>query len=149
MRTTRIVLIFAFGVIAAMLGVWAGDRNPATESLLAEARPPDVLPGGQLHIAYEFRRYRLCPRETQRTIFDGQNIRFDLGTQMRALSGPVGADSYVQPITVPPAAAPGPARYRVMIYDYCNPLHRLWPLSKVIEIPFTILPETPLPSNRN
>lgn len=37
---------------AAVLGVWAGDRNPATDSLLAEARPPDVEPGGTLNIAY-------------------------------------------------------------------------------------------------
>jgi hypothetical protein len=140
MRTTRMVVVFAFGVVAAMLGIWAGDRNPATESLLAEARPPDVFPGQQLHVAYKFRRYRLCPRETQRSIFDGQNVRFDLGTQTRAVSGPVGADSYVQPVVVPAGAAPGAARYRVIILDYCNPLHRLWPLQKVIDIPFTILP---------
>lgn len=139
MSAVRVILLFAFGVTAAMLGVWAGDRNPATESLLAEARPPEVPPGGELRVAYEYRRYRLCPRETQRTIFDGQSVRFDLGTQTRPISGPVGNDSYIQPVLVPAAAAPGPARYRVLILDYCNPLHRIWPLTKVIEIPFTIV----------
>lgn len=71
--------------------VLAGDRNPATDSLLAEARAPQVKPGGLLNVAYEFWRYRLCPRETQRIIFDGNAIRFDLGTQSRPLSGPVAA----------------------------------------------------------
>jgi len=75
-----------------------------------------------------------CP---QRIIFDGETIRFDLGTQSRALSGPVGTDAYVQPIRVPGGASPGPARYRVIIN--CNPLHRIWPLTKEIDVPFRIM----------
>jgi len=140
MTTLRMTVLVMMGVVAGLLGVWAGDRNPATDSLLAEARPPDVEPGGLLHVAYEFRRYRLCPRDTQRTIFDGRTVRFDLGTQSRPLSGPVGKDAYVQPVQVPETASPGPARYRVIITDYCNPLHRIWPLKKVIDVPFTIVP---------
>jgi hypothetical protein len=127
---------------ASLLGVWAGDRNPATESLVAEARPRQVPAGDFLRVAYEFRRYRLCPRDLQRTIFDGSGTRFDLGTQSRPVAGPVGRDSYVQPIQVPDAAAPGEARYRVIILDYCNPLHRIWPLRRVIEIPFEIVPKS-------
>ncbi|MFI5411279.1 hypothetical protein [Kaistia sp. UC242_56] len=134
---TAIMSVLVAGTV--VLGVWAGDRNPATDSLLAEARPPDVEPGGLLHVAYEFRRYRLCTRDTQRIIFDGKTVRFDLGTQSRPLSGPVGTDAYVQPIRVPETASPGPARYRVIILDYCNPLHRIWPLRKVIDVPFRIV----------
>lgn len=140
MTTLRMSVLVLVGVGSALLALWVGDRNPATDSLLAEARPPDVEPGGLLHVAYEFRRYRLCPRDTQRIIFDGKTVRFDLGTQSRPLSGPVGKDAYVQPIQVPETASPGPARYRVIILDYCNPLHRIWPLKKVIDVPFTIVP---------
>jgi len=139
MMTLRLSVLVLLGSGAALLGVWAGDRNPATENVLAEARPQEAYPGGILNIAYDFRRYRLCPRDTQRTIYDGRTVRFDLGTQSRPLSGPVGKDAYIQPVRVPETAALGPARYRVIILDYCNPLHRIWPLKRVIEVPFVIV----------
>ena len=139
MTTLRMSVLVLLGAGSALLALWASDRNPPTENLLAEARPPEAEPGGILNVAYDLRRYRLCPRETQRSIYDGRTVRFDLGTQSRPLSGPVGNDAYVQPVRVPEMASPGPARYRVIILDYCNPLHRIWPLKKVIEVPFVIV----------
>ena len=40
MSEGRTPVLIILGVAASMLGVWAGDRNSATSSQIAEARPP-------------------------------------------------------------------------------------------------------------
>lgn len=136
----RLVALFVCGSAAAVAGVWTGDRLQTTEAFRTEATPFYANAGGILKISYEFRRYRLCPRETQRIIIDGQKNRFDLGVQSVPVRGLVGNDSYIQSVNVPRGAAPGPSVYRVSIRDFCNPIHYLWPLMREYEIPFTILP---------
>jgi hypothetical protein len=136
--------IFAIcNVGAALLAIWAADRNPATETVSVTITPAVVPAGGDAEVRYVYQRFRLCNRRSVQQVADVRGRTFEIGeTESPPYVGRVQgtAGTFVQPFRVPLAAQPGAAVYRVDIRDYCNPIHRLWPIHKTIEAPFTIAP---------
>lgn len=140
----RRALIFAIcNIAAAFLALWAGDRNPATETVSVTVFPAGVPAGSEAEVRYVYQRFRLCDRSSVQQVVDSAGRTFQVGeTESPPYVGRVQgtAGTFAQPFRVPLAARAGAAIYRVDIRDYCNPVHRLWPIRKTIEAPFTIRP---------
>jgi hypothetical protein len=143
----RKMLIFAVcNALAALTAIWASDRSSPTETISVTVRPPQIAAGATGDVLYTYQRFRLCTRHSTRYVVDPSGRQFQVSVQDsppyvgRIRNQP---NTFIQPFRVPIAAAPGDAQYRVEITDICNPLQRLWPLKKVIEVPFEILPKPP------
>ncbi|GGD41810.1 hypothetical protein [Aureimonas glaciei] len=143
-RHLAIGAVFAlFNGTAIMCGAWAIDRTPATDTQNVEVIPASIMAGSVGEVRYMFQRFRLCERKSTRFVIDSTNREFMTSTEKNPSSTVqrrAGRSTFVQPFTVPIAAKPGAAVYRVRIEDYCNPIHRLWPITKTIEAPFQIAP---------
>jgi hypothetical protein len=140
----RKMLIFAAAnAVAALTAIWVSDRTSPTETISVWVRPPEIAAGTTGDVLYTYQRFRLCTRHSVRYVVDATGREFQVSVQDsppyvgRIRNQP---NTFVQPFRVPIGAAPGDAQYRVEISDICNPLQNLWPMKKVIEVPFVIKP---------
>lgn len=140
------MLIFAVAnAVAALTAIWAADRSSPTESISVRIRPPEIAAGATGDVLYTYQRFKLCSRHSVRYVIDATGREFQVSVEDsppyvgRIRNEP---NTFIQPFRVPRAAAAGDAQYRVVITDFCNPMHYIWPLTKTIEIPFVIGPPT-------
>ncbi len=118
------------------------DRVPPITYEGAKALQPEVGRGGVLDVEFKVFRTRICPAVTKRWLVDAEGTRhaipsYTVGVQLLA-----GKETYQRSITIPLAAALGPAWYEVDLNYYCNVIHRIgWPINVTSPpIPFLITP---------
>lgn len=123
---------------------YAADRKPPFSVLSVE--PASAMPGELVTIRAAVRRdaNRRCSAEMSRYIFDGQNIRFDIGQSwftsdviLEMEQRSPGALSVT--IQVPANAKPGQARLDSVLLYRCNRVHNLYPIEVTTSMPFTVL----------
>jgi hypothetical protein len=135
--------IFALaGLGSVNLGIWVADREPPIIYEDAKALSPTVEQGGTIDIEFSVFRTRICPLVTKRWLQDAANERHSIPQFTTGLRLLAGRETYRRSITVPPAAAPGPAQYSVTLDYICNPLQNFIGPIRVTSpaIRFTILP---------
>lgn len=115
--------IFALaGLGSVNLGIWVADREPPIIYEDAKALAPTVEQGGTIEIEFSVFRTRICPLITKRWLYDAAKERHSIPQYTTGLKLLAGRETYRRSITVPLAAAPGPAEYRVTLEYVCNPL---------------------------
>ncbi|WP_421362177.1 hypothetical protein [Agrobacterium rosae] len=136
-------IVFALAILGSVnLGVWVVDRDPPIIYEEAKALSPTVEQGGTLEIEFSVFRTRICPLVTKRWLQDSANERHSIPQFTTGLKLLAGRETYRRTITVPPAAAPGPAEYSVTLDYICNPLQKFIGPIRVTSpaIKFGILP---------
>jgi hypothetical protein len=126
---------------AALAGLWTGDRSFPTETISVRMVPDQIAPGEMGEVQYVYRRFRSCDRRIFPSITDSSGRRFEFMAQASPPAVdrvPGEVDSYVRPVRVSSLAKPGPALYSVRIEDSCNPLQRVWPIARAVNVPFRI-----------
>lgn len=110
---------------------WLTDREVPVEIIEARVLNPNVAIDQDLLVYYEVDRHRVCPTIAQRTVYDGAGVEIKYMPDIRAAFGPEGRDKSTFRLHIPPGASPGTARYRVVVSYFCNPMHRLFPLTVI------------------
>lgn len=142
-RRAAAVLVIALAFVGSFnIMSMALDREPPIEYEGAAALAPAVPQGGSIEVEFSVFRKRICPIATRRWLTDAGGVRHNIAqftTGPRLLAG---RETYRRTITVPPAAALGPARYQVTLDYTCNPLQKLIGPIKVASPPvrFEIVP---------
>jgi hypothetical protein len=119
-----------FAILLYWIVSAAIDRQPPVIYERVGAVTASAPQGGQLEVEFSVFRLRICPADVRRWLIDSAGVRhsipqFTVGPRLNA-----GLDTYRRTITIPDAAAVGPAVYTVDLDYYCNPLQRLgWPIS--------------------
>lgn len=137
------VVVFALAIVgSASLGIWVMDREPPIQYEEALALAPEVPQGGAIEIEFSVFRQRICPLTTKRWLYDASGQRHSIPQFTTGLRLLAGRETYRRTITVPVAAALGPARYQVSLDYICNPLQRfIGPITVVSPpIKFNIVP---------
>jgi len=118
------------------------DRDPPIIYEGAKALETEAKRGGTLDVEFKVFRTRICPAVTRRWLVDSEGTRhaipsYTVGVQLLA-----GRETYQRSITIPDAAALGPAWYEVNLSYYCTIFHRLgFPIVVTSPpIPFVITP---------
>jgi hypothetical protein len=143
-------LIIAQGTILLMLGIFVwqiSDRAPPFE--IMPHAPIQVRAGewAELRVPVKRDLSRHCDATLDRYIFDANNKRFDIGSNLafsdamiRRLESQTPGE-LLMVLQMPPAISPGPARL-VSALDYrCNKAHQLWPISIQHDIHLDIVPD--------
>lgn len=139
-----IVAWLVIGACGIVSGAWLLDRDaPFT---LGHVTVRNAAPGGYVMLSAPVKRdHRGCSLAFSRFMMDSQNVRFDIsGTQrmnkeaLRATEA-ISPDLWQVAFEVPFGAATGPAKVLTAIAYTCNPLHTVWPIDVVTEIPFVVL----------
>jgi hypothetical protein len=141
----RIGIFIITGIVAAVLGVWAADRDPPYILQNGVAAPSPAVPGGPLYITSDVIVYRSgCYGVFQRTMLDSGGFPWAFPptpTQFNDL--PPGKYRVATPIRyiLPVAIASGEACSSTETTFYCNPLHKLWPIKvHTACVKFTVAP---------
>lgn len=121
-RTVGACIFALAGVGSVNLGIWVADREPPIIYEDAKALAPTVEQGGTIEIEFSVFRTRICPLITKRWLTDSAKERHSIPQFTTGLRLLAGRETYRRSITVPVAAAPGPAEYRVTLEYVCNPL---------------------------
>lgn len=142
----RLILLPLLGLVAfaVQLTLWAIDRRAPFELTSTE---PAIGRGGEV---VDLRAYvqrdlsRECHATYTRFLYDGAGFRHDLGGPNYINAAGVADLERRTPgelriaVRLPTGLAPGRAAL-VTTLDYsCNPLHRIWPVHVVMEIPFEV-----------
>lgn len=125
----RFVGIAVFGLAALgtiNLAIWVADREPPIIYEEAKALSPEVEQGGTIEIEFSVFRTRICPLITKRWLVDAEDERHSIPQFTAGLRLLAGRETYRRSITVPLAAAPGPAEYSVTLEYVCNPLQKFF-----------------------
>lgn len=119
------------------------DREPPIIYEGARSLSVDVRRGDNLDVEFRVFRTRICSAVTKRWLVDAVGVRhaipsYTVGVQLLA-----GRETYQRSITIPDAAAVGPAWYEVSLTYYCNVFHRIgWPIEVTSPpVPFVIAPK--------
>lgn len=139
----RVVTYGTAAFIGTMMGIWTIDREPASVTLKTQVLTPSVMPGAELRIRYTVRRARDCGSHFDRVLLDSNRVRVVLpDVSFAKPPAPLGDDTYISTILVPPSFAAGPAIYRVIPSYTCNMIHRLfWPITlDPVDVLFDVLP---------
>ncbi|WP_288430184.1 hypothetical protein [uncultured Agrobacterium sp.] len=121
-RATGVGVFALAGLGSVNLGMWVADRDPPIIYEEARALSEEVEQGATIEIEFSVFRTRICPLTTKRWLTDAANERHSIPQYTTGLKLLAGRETYRRSITVPPAAAPGPAEYRVTLEYVCNPL---------------------------
>lgn len=123
-----------FAVVLAYIVNGLIDRMPPITYENASTPSVSSVPqGGIIDIEFTVFRHRICPGEAKRWLTDSEGKKhsipsFTVGPRVQL----AGLDRYRRTITIPEAAALGPATYEVEIDYTCNVIHRLgWPIHVV------------------
>lgn len=135
--------IFALAGLGTInVAIWVADREPPIIYEDAKALAPTVEQGGTIEIEFSVFRTRICPLITKRWLTDSAKERHSIPQFTTGLRLLAGRETYRRSITVPVAAAPGPAEYRVTLEYVCNPLQNFLGPIVVTSPPirFSVLP---------
>lgn len=134
----------AGAVIGITLGIMAvlpaADRRVPLEveerTLLTEVVPP----GGEVLLRVTVDRERnTCDTSVYPTIYDGIGYEWKLPEDRRPAFGPAGPDTRLAHYPVPPGAAEGAAKLRIVVTFRCNYMHYVLPVTLVLpDVPFEI-----------
>lgn len=130
------------------IAFWGLDRKPPLS--LVEYTYTHVRQGAQLELHAKVKRDidKGCSVTYARYILDStgnrsneSQISYMNSKGMMEMAAKMGRDNLniLYPLTT--ELHPGPATYIVMLDWQCNPLHAIWPIQQVIEIPFNVLPK--------
>lgn len=145
------VVVFAFAGLGSInLGIWVADREPPIIYEDAKALSPTVKQGGAIEVEFSVFRSRICPLVAKRWLVDSVKKRHSIPQFTTGLKLLAGRETYRRSITIPLAAAVGPATYTVTLDYTCNPLQRLFRPITVVSRPVSFQIEPPmLPSLRS
>lgn len=125
---------FAVSVTTTLAGLcayWAiVDREPIV-TLESEIVTPIVAPGGVFSVRYHVRWQSECKVTGYRFIIDAAGQQYTIAPDARYVRPEDEPDFFIN-IPISESARPGPAFYRATILYECNPLQRLFPLTRVI-----------------
>ena len=140
-------LLFMLAALGSInLGIWVVDRDPPIEYEGARSLSDSVAQGGSIEVEFTVFRKRICPSETKRWLYDSSDDRHSIPQFTTGLRLLAGRETYRRTITIPSAAATGPARYEVSLVYRCNPLHSARPITvRSPAIRFDITPAQSLP----
>ncbi len=118
------------------------DRAPPITYEGARALQPEVGRGGTLDVEFQVFRTRICSAVTRRWLVDSEGTRHAIPSYTVGVKLLAGRETYQRSITIPLAAALGPAWYEVSLDYYCNVFHRIgWPINVTSPpVPFLIRP---------
>lgn len=133
------IVLFVLLIASVVLGYWAFDRRVPVEVTGRVVVPPTKV-GGSIVIASEITRHRVCFTRIERVLLDALRRRFVFEPQESVAMGAAGPDDFRSVMPVPKDAEPGGATVRFAISWQCNPLHVLWPITRVIEMPIYLEP---------
>ncbi|TCM56141.1 hypothetical protein C8J36_103511 [Rhizobium sp. PP-F2F-G48] len=145
----RIFWGFTAGAVATLvfvssfnIAVMIVDREAPITYQSARPLAMRVEQGGTIEVEYKVFRSRICPVVAKRWLYDANGVRhsvpqFTVGADLLA-----GRETYRRSITIPSAAAVGPAWYEVVLEYTCNPLQQLLGPTTVVSPPvrFSIVP---------
>lgn len=144
LRKPVAVLVLLLAAVGSFnMAVWVTDRDPPIRYLGARALSPSIEQGGTIGIEFDVFRHRICPSEVRRWLYDADWNRHAIPSFTTGLELLAGREVYQRTITIPPAAATGPAQYQVVLDYQCNPLQRIlsWPVTvRSPPIRFEIVP---------
>lgn len=122
------------------------DRDPPIAYEGARAVEETVQRGSAIDIEFKVFRKRICEQVVKRYLTDATGVRHAIPSYTVGLQMLAGRETYQRSITVPTAAAIGPASYQVVIDYACNPLQNLLGTIRVSSPPisFIIVPESGL-----
>lgn len=133
-------LTMALAVVGSFnLAVMFVDREPPIEYEAAHVVTPTVEQGGTIEVEYKVFRRRICPVAVKRWLYDAADVRHAVPQYTVGLELLAGRETYRRSITIPPAAAIGPARYEVVLDYTCNPLQKLLGPTQVVSPPLRFL----------
>ena len=141
LRRLMEVTIVTLAMFGSFSLVWmATDRTPPIEYEGARALKPSVARGGAIDIEFKVFRTRICSLVARRWLTDALGEKhsipsYTVGPQMLA-----GRETYSRSITIPMAAALGPAWYEVALDYSCNIFHQWGFPIRVVSppVPFNI-----------
>lgn len=137
----------AWLIILAWLIYWSIDRTPPL-SINGRITVPRVVPGGSASLEIPVMRetWRNCSTQFRKYLIDSEGVEFDYGIEqlisaesladMERRAGPWIRTS----IHVPPNTHAGFANLAIDASFVCNPLHRIWPIKTILNIPIIVLP---------
>lgn len=131
---TSIKIAAGFALLLAFFGSYtlvsmAIDRDPPIIYEGAKALEAEAKSGGTLDVEFKVFRTRICSAVTRRWLVDSEGTRHAIPSYTVGIKLLAGRETYQRSITVPDAAALGPAWYEVSLTYYCNVFHRLtWPI---------------------
>lgn len=134
-----------FAIVLAWFVTAAIDRTSPVTYESASATVASVPQGGSIEVQFTVFRHRICKADVRRWLTDSSGTRhsipsFTVGPRVQL----AGLDTYRRMITVPEAAALGPATYQVDLSYECNLIHRLgWPIE--VQSPSIHFEVTPRP----
>lgn len=131
-----------FAVVLAWLVSASLDRQAPIVYESVSAGSASVPQGGILDVRFTVFRLRICDAIAKRFLTDAQGEVHAIPSYTVGPRPLAGLDEYRRTITIPAAAAVGPAFYQVELAYTCNVLHRLgWPiLVKSPPIRFEVTP---------
>lgn len=138
----RILYGFIAGAIAAVvavssfnIAVMVVDREPPITYQGAHAVAPTVSRGGSIDVEYKVIRNRICPVVAKRWLYDAAGQRHSVPQYTVGADLTAGRETYRRSITIPQAAAFGPARYEVVLDYTCNALQKFVGPTTVVSPP--------------
>lgn len=115
------------------------DRTPPIIYESAKALQATVPQGGSLDIEYKVFRTRICPAVAKRWLVDSVGERHSIPSYTVGLQFLAGRETYQRSITIPDAAAIGPAFYEVDLDYSCTLVNRLGFPIHVVSPPITFI----------
>jgi len=118
-----------FAVLLAWLITSSIDRQAPIVYESVRATTASVWQGGSIEVEFSVFRLRICEGEAKRWLTDSEGVRHSIPQFTTGPRPLAGLDTYRRTITIPEAAAVGPATYIVELSYACNLIHRLgWPI---------------------
>lgn len=118
---TVVLAFFGSFMLASMIL----DRTAPIAYEGVRALAATVAPGGSLDVEFRVFRTRVCQASARRWVVDAAGARHAIPSYTVGVQQLAGRETYRRSITIPEAAAPGPAYYEVTIDYACNVIHQL------------------------
>lgn len=136
-RVFAAIVLFGSGSASFALVMALTDRDPPIYYEGARALEPSVESGGTIDVEFKVFRKRICDQEVKRYLTDSQGIKHAIPSYTVGLQMLAGRETYQRSITIPTAAAVGPASYQVIIDYQCNPMQAIFSGIRVVSPPIT------------
>ena len=146
LQRLQAIPLVLIAIAAIPASIWALDRSPPLR--MTSSEPVTVQPGKWLrvvaHVERDYRRK--CSANVTAVLFDSAGTRYLLGGTSEYN---VQSLDYIDNLTpgvmiaaapLSPIAAPGQGHAIISMVYRCNPLHILWPIQVLWDIPFTVVP---------
>lgn len=139
LQSHAVAALFALGVFAPVL-FWSMDREPMVIEITAVAVDDSAsAPGGDLTVEWQIQKVKVCPQHAQNVLIDSHGTRHVFPPRPARTSKQIGALTGKFQYAIPVAAAPGRAVLQTIMFQRCNPVQHVWPVTiSVPSVVFTI-----------